>query len=456
MIQANGTNKNDPSKYYFAPAKYDRWYTRPFTSTYALSAYEHILRAANPYIMPYLRGPPGKKRWRSRQHRGPRKRQRVHDVSHLGQNINVASNQTCSNGVPHKMILDGDAGNISAKGSTIKCVQSGLVYEVYPNGKPFTKFYRDKRPLLMQLALPVYQTYASATSGQQVASSPNQVCFQIGEYLSAPELIKIRNLLIAHQSAAEVAGGSGGLAPQLTVPATAANQSNNKLKVLDWRSKMTFRNYTSIECHLILEEWLCRKDTVTANTPIALYNDWLTYVEDNNATIDTAVADVTWQTNAATTCRVATLADVAEKIRGPAPQRFWKKIKTTVMSIASGRTIGYTMVQKPFQINKSTQSEYTANAVNFIGGLSRVLIGYLSGSKCGSTLTTSHISVGDAGVNYKAEHFVVYCNNLDNPKRRDITYTTAMASIWPTVAPGNQTYTNEETEALEIGVATGH
>lgn len=378
-------------------------------------------------------------------------------ASSAGANIHVGIAGTCTGGKTTTATLDGDAGNIQATGCGIKCIQDGLEYDIFPKGHPFSKTYTDKRPLLTQLALPSYQTYASNITYLVTATNPNQKCQLIVNMLAADEMMKIRDLVHAHGggTAPGTALGPGGLAPQLEVP-LGTNYINNSLELLKYHCKVTFRNPTNIECKFVIEEWLCRRDTATTNTPQQMYNDWLTWNEDNNTTIDTAVAAVQWRLDAAATCRVATLNDPGERMKGPSINRMFKKIKSTKISLASGRTVSYNMVEKPLRIPQVLLTEWEDNQVFYVAGITRAIYVYLIGETGGTTTAESTIAPTNAYLNYKQETFVAYCNNIANVKRRDITYITTQAGIYPTVAAAAQTTTNEETEAPETNVDQVH
>lgn len=369
-------------------------------------------------------------------------------IKRMGENINLATHVAQGGKRPKKartISLGNDAGQITSN-MKLRTIQPGMEYEIHPPNSKFIKITTDKRPKTTQLTQPMFQTYASAPGTTDFsATAPNQGVLQILDFIRLSDIIGIQDLCNAHQyTSTGTAGGPPGLKEQ----ENSATAADKVFVCKDYRAKCTIRNRGSTQCKIVLEEWLCRRDCDSVSTPTKLYNDSLAASQDNVAATDTAVAAVQWRTEGAATCRVATLSDNGERITGQYPNQYWKKVKSTKISLSSGRTMSYTMVQPKFSWTYNNAREWNDTGIDYIAGTTRILIGYIIGESCGFTATLT-IAYGDASCSVKREHFCAYYAAINNAKRRDITYNTAMTGIYPTIGAAGQITTNEETEAAE-------
>jgi len=351
-----------------------------------------------------------------------------------------------------KTKMSQDGGTIESKDSVHKNPLDNQVYIINPRGMPWTMKYTDPRSLIQRLANPMFQTYASATVSALASADGLQTVTE-NAFLTATDVQNIRTMLYHHTAVAQgTVGGPGGLSGQLHV-ANSANDAQNVMNLYTFLERYTFRNRTNVDAHMILEEWICRRDCDATQNPMTLNTSNYTINEDNAAAIDTLVASVQWQTGGATTCRVAAITDPGERIHGQPVNVLWKKLKTTSVILSPGRVVQYIMGLKHFSSTPTMEKFWSDEGVTYAAGMSRVLVIYLKGQFCGSA-TVAAISYADVSVIMKKEHFCAYSGNIHDATRRDITYLTAMAQPWVDIATADQATTNEETDAAEAGIDT--
>lgn len=421
---------------------YDNWYTLPIRYNPIRHTLEHFAKYPANLLMP------NKKRRTGGYLKGTT--WSLPNISASAAATNIPKAAVCANPAMKKAKKKdlGDDGGTVTTCDSIRVVEKGMEYEIHPKGQKFTKTYTDSRSLYKQLAVPCYQTYAATEASTLAMANPNQAV-HTWTFCAVSDMRAISQLLNAHYSATQAqyaAGGPGGLARQLIAPSVNEHVDTNYM-CFKFLQKNSLRNYTNTTAKVVIEEWLCKRDCDNTSTPDTLYGHELTYIQDNNATVDAAVAAITWRTGGVTTCRVATLADPGERIHGSTVNTMWKKIKTTSLSIPPGRTISYTMSQPPFSVRRSLLATWNEEATTFAAGMSRAVYVYHVGEMCGNG--GGLIAPASNQMAYKQESFMAYANNIDNAKRRDITY--AGTNIYPTVADANQDTTNEETEAGNAG-----
>lgn len=327
---------------------------------------------------------------------------------------------------------------------------------ISPDHIVWSRDWKDPRPLLHRMMNPALRVIASGAIEDLQSDSPYQTVTT--KYFNTMTDITYCRLQLdgaLTQGPTTVANPLGGVIyanAAVMEPSITGDVDNSPFVIHKRTERHNLRNRASANCHLILEEWICIRDS-ESKTPSLLDGDRRNTNEILDAVNRTGITNVGWKTDgAASSSALIPLNRPGERIHGPEVNLYWKKIRTSKATLSPGESIHYIMDQPKMTVSQMFMTHYNVTeGVIYLAGVTRALVIYQTGELIGSSAALK-ISHGATRLAYTHDNFVAVSGiTAIKPKRIEI-FNTARTGPWDTISTTDAVFYNPETGARDTGI----
>jgi len=437
----------------------DSWWNLPLRSIYSSNPYTKPFRYAiesSLQIASKVKSVMGKRK--GGYLRGPNRKKQAMSMSAescskapLSAGASIHSNATNNQRTPTTRPMgDADDGTITTKLSISKGAEAQEFY-IKPRGVNWTRTWTDPRPTLHKIINPALIILASGVIEELTSLSPNQLV-TTKYFNDYADIIKVKAALLGAvtEGILSVANPLGGMTYQdatgVLEPSMPGDVDNSPFVMHKKQEMHTYRNRCNINVHLVLEEWICVRDT-NAKTLGTLDTNRRSTNEILDASNRAGAIANSWETDGTAGCSAfIPITRPGEKYQGAEVNLFWKKLHSTKVVLSSGSTVHYIMAQPKMSVSAAFITHYATESVTYLAGITRALVSYQYGEMVSDGGTKQ--SYGPSYLGYSHDNFAVVSGVTSIKQKRIETWNAVRTGPYDTIANADISTINNETDAV--------